>query len=93
MARPAELALKPRSLDKVQVAEVPISALTAWQAVFERARLARGWTRRADPRGAAGGAGSFVVELARWRGADVIGTASANDLDFVRELGTDEVLD
>ena len=43
--------------------------------------------------GAAGGVGSFAVQLARWRGAHVIGTASARNVDFVRKLGADDVVD
>jgi NADPH:quinone reductase-like Zn-dependent oxidoreductase len=69
----------------------PISALTAWQGLFERARLAAG--QHVLIHGAAGGVGTFAIQLARWRGAHVIGTASAGNLDFVRSLGADEVID
>jgi len=91
VAPAAPLAPKPRSLDHVQAAVVPISALTAWQALFERASLRAG--QRVLIHGAAGSVGSFAVQLARWRGAHVIGTASAPHLDFVRMLGADEVID
>ena len=91
VAPAAPLAPKPRSLDHVQAAVVPISALTAWQALFERAGLGAG--QRVLIHGAAGGVGSFAVQLAHWCGAHVIGTASARNLDFVRELGADEVID
>jgi NADPH:quinone reductase-like Zn-dependent oxidoreductase len=71
---------------------VPISALTAWrQGLFERGGLAAGqqvlipWP--------AGGVGIFAVQLAHWRGARVIGTASAGNLDFVRQLGAIEAID
>jgi NADPH:quinone reductase-like Zn-dependent oxidoreductase len=87
----ADLAPKPRSLDHVSAATVPLSALTAWQALFEHAQLARG--QRVLIHGAAGGVGSFAVQLARWRGAHVIAIASARNVDFVRELGADEVID
>jgi NADPH:quinone reductase-like Zn-dependent oxidoreductase len=70
---------------------VPISALTAWQALFERARLCAG--QRVLIHGAAGSVGSFAVQLARWRGVHVTGTTSAQNLDFVRALGADEVID
>lgn len=91
VAPAAPLAPKPRSLDHVQAAVVPISALTAWQALFERASLRTG--QRVLIHGAAGSVGSFAVQLARWRGVHVIGTASAHNLEFVRELGADEVID
>jgi NADPH:quinone reductase-like Zn-dependent oxidoreductase len=85
------LAPAPASLDHVQSAVVPISALTAWQGLFGRLNLQRG--QRILIHGAAGGVGTFAVQLARWRGARVIATASAGNLDFVRSLGADEVID
>src|SRR5262245_26094782 len=85
------LAPKPRLLDHVQAAVVPISALTAWQALFERANLQTG--QRVLIHGAAGSVGSFAVQLARWCGGHVTGTASAQNLDFVRVLGAHEVID
>jgi len=91
VAPAAPLAPKPRSLDHAQAAVVPISALTAWQALFERARLRAG--QRVLIHGAAGSVGSFAVQLARWCGSHVIGTAAAQNLDFVRALGADEVID
>jgi NADPH:quinone reductase-like Zn-dependent oxidoreductase len=89
--RAADLAPKPLSLDHVQAAATPLSALTAWQALFDQAQLTHG--HRVLIHGAAGGVGSFAVQLARWRGAHVIGTASARNISFVRELGADEVID
>ena len=89
--RAADLAPKPRTLDHVQAAATPLSGLTAWQALFDHAQLTHG--QRVLIHGAAGGVGNFAVQLARWRGAHVIGTASARNLDFVRELGADEVID
>jgi NADPH:quinone reductase-like Zn-dependent oxidoreductase len=91
VARADEVAAKPRSVDHVHAAAVPISALTAWQGLFDHARLAAG--ERVLVQGAAGGVGLFAVQLARWRGARVIGTASAHNRDFVRGLGADEVID
>ena len=90
-ARAADLAPKPRTLDHATAATVPLSGLTAWQALFDHSRLARG--QRVLIHGAAGGVGSFAVQLARWRGAHVVATASGVDLGFVRELGADEVVD
>ena len=84
-------ARKPQSLDDVHAAVVPISALTAWQGLFEKAKLEPG--QRILIHGGAGGVGSFAVQLARWRGARVIATASTANVDFVRSLGADEVID
>jgi len=88
---PANIAPKPGTLDHAQAAAVPISALTAWQALIERARLSQG--QRVLVHGAAGGVGSFAVQVARHRGAQVIATASAANTDFVTALGADEVID
>jgi NADPH:quinone reductase-like Zn-dependent oxidoreductase len=91
VARAADLARKPSSVDHVHAAATPISALTAWQGLVERGGLAAG--QRVLIHGAAGGVGTFAVQLAHLRGARVIGTASAANLDFVRSLGADEVID
>jgi NADPH:quinone reductase-like Zn-dependent oxidoreductase len=89
--RAADLAPKPRSLDHASAAATPLSGLTAWQGLFDHARLAPG--QRVLIHGAAGGVGSFAVQLARWRGAHVIGTASARNVEFVRNLGAHDVID
>jgi NADPH:quinone reductase-like Zn-dependent oxidoreductase len=91
VARVADIALKPASVDHIHAAATPISALTVWQGLVERAGLAAG--QRVLIHGAAGGVGTFAVQLARWRGAHVTGTASATNLDFVRSLGADDVID
>jgi NADPH:quinone reductase-like Zn-dependent oxidoreductase len=85
------LAPKPKSLNHTEAAVVPISALTAWQGLFEKGHLERG--QRVLVHGAAGSVGMFAVQLARWRGARVIATASSGNLDFVRALGADQVID
>jgi NADPH:quinone reductase-like Zn-dependent oxidoreductase len=85
------LAPKPQSLDHVESAAVPLAALTAWQGLFDHGTLAPG--ERVLVHGAAGGVGSFAVQLARHRGAHVIGTASPSGVETVRELGADEVVD
>ncbi len=82
---------KPASLDHAQAAVVPISALTAWQGLFEKTRLERG--QRILIHGGAGGVGVFAVQLAHGRGAHVIATASAGNLEFVRSLGADAAID
>ncbi|MGI8570119.1 MAG: NADP-dependent oxidoreductase [Methylocella sp.] len=71
----SDLASKPRTLDFNQAAAIPLSALTAWQGLFDYGMLAPG--QKVLIHGAAGGVGSFAVQLANWRGAHVIGTASA----------------
>jgi NADPH:quinone reductase-like Zn-dependent oxidoreductase len=91
VARVADIAHKPASVDHVHAAATPISALTSWQGLIERAGLAAG--QRVLIHGAAGGVGTFAVQLARWRGARVTATASSANLDFVRSLGADEVID
>lgn len=87
----ANLALKPRSIPHAQAAALPLSALTAWQALFEHAHLLAG--QRVLIHGGAGGVGSLAVQLARWRGARVLATASAGNTAFVRSLGADDVID
>jgi len=91
IALPGELAPKPRPLDHVQAAAVPLTALTAWQALFDHASLVAGQTVLIH--GAAGGVGVFAVQLARWAGAHIIATASARNRDFLRELGANEIID
>jgi len=91
IAVPKELAPKPRTLDHVQAAAVPLTALTAWQGLFEHARLVAGQTVLIH--GAAGGVGVFAVQLARWAGAQVIATASQRNRDFLCELGANEIID
>jgi NADPH:quinone reductase-like Zn-dependent oxidoreductase len=91
VARVGDFAAKPASIDHVHAAGTPISALTAWQGLIERAELVAG--QRVLIHGAAGGVGVFAVQLARWRGARVTGTASGANLGFVRGLGADEVID
>ena len=90
-ARADELVPKPATLTHAQAAAVPLSALTAWQALFDHGELERG--QRVLIHGGAGGVGSFAVQLARWRGAHVTATCSARDIDLVRELGADDVID
>jgi NADPH:quinone reductase-like Zn-dependent oxidoreductase len=85
------LSPKPANLDFDQAAAVPVGALTAWMSLFDVARLEPG--QRVLIQGAAGGVGLFAVQLARWKGAHVIGTSSAANVDFVRSLGADQSLD
>jgi NADPH:quinone reductase-like Zn-dependent oxidoreductase len=91
VAEVSALAPKPQTLSFVEAATVPVGATTAWRALFEYGGLA------ADQQvlivGAAGGVGLFAVQLAKWKGAWVIGTASTANLDVVRSLGADMVID
>jgi NADPH:quinone reductase-like Zn-dependent oxidoreductase len=89
--RAADLAPKPHSLNFVQAAAVPLAGLTAWQALFDRAQIEKG--QRVLIHGAAGGVGTYAVQLANWKGAEVIATASAKDHNFLGELGASEVID
>jgi len=89
--RADELAPKPATLTHVQAAAIPLSALTAWQALFDHGDLAS--AQRVLVHGGAGGVGTFAVQLARWRGARVVATSSARDADIVRELGAEVVID
>jgi len=89
--RAADLAPKPTTLDHAQTAAVPLSALTVWQAFFDHAQLAP--RQRVLIHGAAGGVGGFAVQIARWYGAYVIGTASSENRDFLLRLGANEVID
>lgn len=89
--RATNLAPKPRSLDHAQAAAVPLSGLTAWQALFDRGGLSAG--QRVLIHGGAGGVGTFAVQFARWRGAYVIATTSAQNAEFLRDLGANELID
>ena len=91
VVKEAEAALKPRSVDHLHSAAIPIVASTAWQALFDHAAL--GNEQRILIHGAAGGVGSFAVQLAKWKGAYVIGTASTENQAFLRELGVDQAID
>lgn len=84
----ASVAHKPGSLDHIQAAAMPVVALTAWQALFDTAELSAG--QRVLIHAAAGGVGHIAVQLAKWKGAYVIGTASSRNEDFLREIGCDE---
>jgi NADPH:quinone reductase-like Zn-dependent oxidoreductase len=87
----AEVAFKPRSIDHIHAGAIPLACLTAWQAIFDTAGLRAG--QKILIHAAAGGVGSFAVQLAKWKGAYVIGTASEENQSFLRELGVDEPID
>lgn len=91
VAKPSDIAPKPAKLTHIEAASVPISALTAWQGLLDRAQLQSG--HRVLIHGASGGVGVFAVQLAHIRGAHVIATASEINRDFVTQLGADEFID
>lgn len=85
------VAPKPKTLDYVQAASVPVVAATAWQGLFDVGNLTQG--QKVLIHAAAGGVGMFAVQLAKSQGAYVIGTASTHNVEFVKSLGADEVID
>ncbi|MET8570836.1 NADP-dependent oxidoreductase [Streptomyces sp. NPDC004783] len=82
---------KPAAVDHVQAGALPLVSLTAWQALVERAGVRQG--QRVLIHAAAGGVGHVAVQIAKARGAYVIGTASAGKHEFLRSLGVDEPVD
>ncbi|KMQ73383.1 NADP-dependent oxidoreductase [Marinobacter subterrani] len=91
LAAADELAIVPEELDLVAAGALPLAALTAWQALFEVAKLESG--QKILIHAGAGGVGHFAVQFALERGAHVIATASAGNRDFLAELGVHEVID
>jgi NADPH:quinone reductase-like Zn-dependent oxidoreductase len=85
------LAIKPQTLSFDEAAAIPVGATTAWQGLFDYGKLAAG--QRILIQGAAGGVGLFAVQFAKWKGAHVTATASHANVDFVRSLGADTVID
>jgi len=92
-----ELAHRPQNLNWVESAAVPLSSESAWQALFVHGGLgavsgegARG--KRVLVTAASGGVGAWLVQLARWAGAEVVGTCGPDNVDFVRSLGATEVI-
>ncbi|MFI6166779.1 NADP-dependent oxidoreductase [Nocardia sp. NPDC051052] len=88
VAQAYTLALKPASLDHIHAAALPVAASTAWQAL-----AALGAGQRILVHAAAGGVGHLAVQIAKHRGAYVIGTARTTNHEYLRELGIDEVID
>ncbi|UOG73417.1 NADP-dependent oxidoreductase [Hymenobacter tibetensis] len=90
-AKASQFAHKPQRLDFIAAAGVPLAGLTAWTGLFEHGKLQPG--QRVLVQGASGGVGGFAVQFAKAKGSYVIGTASAGNLDYVKQLGADEVID
>lgn len=89
-AKASQFALKPKSISFNEAAGVPLAALVAWEGLFELGKLQAG--QRIFIHGASGGIGSFAVQFAKAKGAYVIGTTSANNLEFLKQIGADEVV-
>ncbi len=87
----SEVAAKPKSLNFVESAAVPMGALTAWQALVDVAKLQPGQTILIH--GGSGGVGSFAIQIAKARGARVIATASTANQDLLKQLGADVAVD
>jgi NADPH:quinone reductase-like Zn-dependent oxidoreductase len=91
VAPAGNLVAKPKSLSFDQAASLPVGALTAWGAVIGAAQVQSG--QQVLVQGAAGGVGCIAVQLARWKGAHVLGTCSASNLEFLRFLGVEQAID
>jgi NADPH:quinone reductase-like Zn-dependent oxidoreductase len=87
LVRPNEAAPKPAPLSHIEAAAVPLAALTAWQGLFDHGHLEAGQTVLIH--GGSGGVGHFAIQFAKVKGATVFTTVSAQNLDFVGELGAD----
>jgi alcohol dehydrogenase len=91
LVRESAAALKPKNLDHVQAASLPLVGLTSWQAMLDVARLERG--QKVLIHAGSGGIGTFAIQLAHHLGATVATTASARNLELVKRLGADLVVD
>ncbi len=89
--RASEISKKPASLDWLHAAAVPLAALTAWQVLFEHAKLRTG--ERVLIHAGAGGVGLFAIQLAKIRGAHVTTTTSTRNVELVQSMGADTVID
>jgi NADPH:quinone reductase-like Zn-dependent oxidoreductase len=86
-----DLAIKPASLSMAESASVPLVALTAWQALVERANLQPG--RKVLIHAGSGGVGTYAIQLAKYLGATVATTTGTSNVEWVRDLGADVVID
>ncbi|TIP93554.1 MAG: NADP-dependent oxidoreductase [Mesorhizobium sp.] len=86
-----DVALKPKNLSMEEAASIPLVGLTAWQALVERAKLKKG--QKVFIQAGSGGVGTFAIQLAKHLGATVATTTSASNMDMVRKLGADIIVD
>ena len=91
MVKAADIAHKPANLSHEQAASLPLVALTAWQALVTKGNLQRG--QKVLIHAGSGGVGSIAIQLAKHLGATVAATTSADNVDMVRALGADTVID
>lgn len=87
----ADVALKPKNLSMEESASIPLVGLTAWQALVERANLRKG--QKVFIQAGSGGVGTFAIQLAKHLGATVATTTSTPNVEMVRKLGADVVID
>jgi NADPH:quinone reductase-like Zn-dependent oxidoreductase len=87
----ADVALKPKGLSMEEAASIPLVGLTAWQVLVERAKLQKG--QKVLIHAGSGGVGALAIQLAKHLGATVATTTSAANIDLVRSLGADVVID
>jgi len=86
-----DVALKPKNLSMVEAASVPLVGLTAWQALVEKAKLKKG--QKVFIQAGSGGVGTFAIQLAKHLGATVATTTSTANIDLVKSLGADIIID
>jgi NADPH:quinone reductase-like Zn-dependent oxidoreductase len=86
-----DVALKPKNLSMVEAASIPLVGLTAWQALVEKAGLKKG--QKVFIQAGSGGVGTFAIQLAKYLGATVATTTSAANIDLVKSLGADIIID
>jgi NADPH:quinone reductase-like Zn-dependent oxidoreductase len=91
IAKESETALKPRNIDFVEAAAVPLAATTAWQALIDTAKIDKDQTILIH--GGSGGVGSFAIQIAKARSAKVIATASTEHQTLLKQLGVDQAID
>src|ERR1700730_6468021 len=91
VATEGEATAKPKSLNYIEAAAVPLVVLTAWQALIDAAKLSAGQTVLIH--GGSGGVGSFAIQIAKAHGAKVIATASTSNQELLKQLGVDQPID
>jgi NADPH:quinone reductase-like Zn-dependent oxidoreductase len=89
--RAVEVARKPRSLTHTEAAGIPLAGITAWESLVNTAQIQEG--QKVLIHAASGGVGSLAVQIAKVKGCRVIGTTSGANVDLVKSLGADEVID
>lgn len=82
---------KPKNLSLEESAGIPLASLTAWQALFDHGHVEKG--QKVVIHAGAGGVGLFAIQFAKWKGAYVITTASERNIEFLKSVGADEVID